>query len=189
MLRFPDSTPFLDLERGLSGAAPVEHAEIALDFAPIHPGDGRSGDFGTVRGGVVLDGSRLSLDGRAFSMAGTGPLVWPRVRASLDLGDGRRLSLVAGLDGASAGGFVCRDGRHAPVTGATVRLGADGDPFRGLRLDVEIDGDARLELRPEPFHRLPVVRGGAPTPVRLVYACCALRPGGPLAGWCEVGGF
>jgi hypothetical protein len=189
MLRFPDATPFLDLERGLSGAAPVELAEVALDFMPIHPGDGRSGDFGTVRGAAVLDGARLSLDGRAFSMAGAGPLVWPRVRASLDLGGAGHLSLVVGLDGESAAGFLCRDGRHAPVTGATARLGDDGDPFRGLRLDVEIDGGIRLELRPKPIHRLPVVRGGAPSPVRLVYACCALEPGAALAGWCEIGGF
>jgi hypothetical protein len=189
MLRFPDSTPFLDLERGLSGAAPIEHAEVALEFTPGHPGDGRVGDFGIVRGGAILDGSRLSLDGRAFSTAGAGPPVWPRVRASLDLGDGGRLSLVVGLDGGSAAGFLCRDGRHHPVTGASARLGDSGDPFGGLLLEVEIDGGTRLQLRPEPVYRLPVVRGGTPTPIRLVYACCSLEPGSRLAGWCEIGGF
>jgi hypothetical protein len=111
------------------------------------------------------------------------------VRASLDLGDGGRLSLVVGLDGGFAAGFLCRDGRHQPVTGASAHLGDSGDPFGGLLLDVEIDGGTRLQLRPEPLYRLPVVRGGAPTPIRLVYACCSLEPGARLAGWCEIGGF
>ena len=188
MLRFPDSTPFLDLERGLAGAAAVERAEIALDFVPLHADGARSVEFGTVRGAAVLDGVRLSLDGSAFSTAGAGPAVWPRVRASLDLGDAGRLALTIALDGGPATGFLCRDGRHLPVTSAGARIGRGEDPLDGLVLDVEIDGGDRLRLRPEPVYRLPVIRGGA-TPLRLVYACCSLTPGSRLAGWCEVGGF
>ena len=189
MLRFPDSTPFLDLERGLAGAAPVEHAEVALDFIPVHPDLTGAAEFGSVRGAALLDGSQLSLDGRALSTRAAGATVWPRVRASLDLGDRGFLALTVGLDGGPATGFLCRDGRHQPVVRAEARLGHDDDRLAGLVLTVELEGGDRLQLRPEPMRRLPVVRGGAPVPVRLVHACCSLRPGAPLAGWCEIGGF
>jgi hypothetical protein len=189
MLRFPDSTPFLDLERGLAGASPVEQAEVALDFIPVHPDVTGAAEFGSVRGVAMLDGSRLSLDGRALSTRGAGVTVWPRVRASLDLGDRGRLSLTVGLDGGPTSGFLCQDGRHQAVVAAEARLGHDEDRLAGLVLAVELEGGDRLQLRPEPMRRLPVVRGGAPAPVRLVYACCSLGPGTALAGWCEIGGF
>jgi hypothetical protein len=189
MLRFADSTPFLDLERGLASATIVQEAAISLDFVPLHAGSAGSTEFGTVRGVAALDGASLSLDGSGFSTAGAGPTVWPRVRASLDLGDGGRLALTVALNGGPASGFLCRDGRHLPVTGAGAQVGIGDDPLDGLVLDVVIDGGDRLRIRPEPVHRLPVVRGGAPAPVRLVYACCSLSPGSRLAGWCEIGGF
>jgi hypothetical protein len=189
MLRFCDSTPFLDLERGLAGAAAVQEAEISLDFVPLHTDGTGSIEFGTVRGDAALDGARLSLNGSGFSTADAGPTVWPRVRASLDLGDGGRLAVTVALDGGPVSGFLCRDGRHLPVTDAGARVGGGDDPLDGLVLDVMIEGGDRLRLRPEPVQRLPVIRGGAPAPLRLVYACCSLSPGSPLAGWCEIGGF
>src|SRR5262249_58551089 len=97
MLRFPDTTAFLDLERGLSRADLVEHADVALDFTANHlDGTGRS-EFGIVRGHATLDGRTLEVDGRGFASAGgdTGP--WPRVRAALDLGRGGPLSPPGGL--------------------------------------------------------------------------------------------
>jgi len=188
MLRFPDTTAFLDLERGLSRAVLVEHADVALDFTPIHPdGTGRA-EFGVVRGGATLDGRTLDLDGRGFASAGGDPGPWPRVRAALDLGRGRRLSLMLDLGTSVASGFLCRGDEHVAVVRAWARLGPGDDPLAGFALDVELDGGQRLELRPQPVHSLPVVRGGGPVPIRLVYTSCRL-PGvdGP-AGWCEIGG-
>ena len=188
MVHFPDTTPFLDLERGLGRGTVIERAEIALDFEPAHAGAGGS-DFGTVRGTAMLDGRRLSLDGKGFSAAGGGPALWPRVRASLDLGDGDRLSLTVGLDGGACSGFLSRDGQRLPVTGAAAHLGGGDDPLRGLILEVQAEGARGLQLHPQAVHTLPVIRGGAPAPLRLVYACCTLSPGAELAGWCEIGGF
>jgi hypothetical protein len=189
MLRFPDTTAFLDLERGLSRASLVEHADVALDFTPKHPdGTGRA-EFGVVRGRATLDGRTLELDGRGFASTGGDPGPWPRVRAALDLGRGGRLSLMVDLGTSVASGFLCRDGEHVAVVRARARLGRGDDPLAGFGLDVELAGGQRLELAPRPVHRLPVVRGGGPVPVRLVYASCRL-PGveGP-AGWCEIGGI
>src|SRR5262249_59947797 len=112
------------LERGLAGAAVVQAAEISLDFVPLHAEGTGSIEFGTVRGVAALDDARLSLNGSAFSTAGAGPTVWPRVRASLDLGYGGRLALTVALDGGPASGFLCRGGRHLPVTGAGAQVGS-----------------------------------------------------------------
>jgi hypothetical protein len=189
MVRFADTTPFLDLERGLSRAAIVEHADVALDFVASHPNGSGAADFGTVRGKVTLDGRTLPLDGRGFASGGAGAAPWPRVRAALDLGGGDGLSVMVDLRTSGASGFLCRGGEHLPIVSAKARLGRSDDPLSTLVLDVELAGGEHLELRPEPVHRLPVVRGGAPVPVRLLYAACRL-PGlsGP-AGWCEIGGL
>src|SRR5262245_30152471 len=66
MMRFPDTTPFLDLERGLGGASVIADADVELVFEPAHPGADGS-DFGSVRGTARLDGEQLDLGGRAFS--------------------------------------------------------------------------------------------------------------------------
>ncbi len=186
MMRFPDTTPFLDLERGLAAAAVVEQAEVAIDFDPVHP-EARGDDFGSVRGRAVLDGRPLDLGGHGFAGGGTGPTTWPRVRLALVLANGARLALTVGPDGGPASGFLCRDGRHQAVVGAEVRLGAGDDPFRGLAVDVEVAGGGRMSLTPQAVQRLPVIRGGAP-PLRLVYATCRLPAASGLAGWCELGG-
>jgi hypothetical protein len=54
---------------------------------------------------------------------------------------------------------------------------------------VELAGGDRFHVRPQAVHRLPVVRGGAPTPVRLVYAACRVAEVSGLAGWCELAGI
>src|SRR5438132_1377883 len=56
LLRFPDTTPFLDLETGLARAELVE-GEIELRFAPGHAHEGPA-EFGTVTGSVALERSR-----------------------------------------------------------------------------------------------------------------------------------
>src|SRR5262249_20446667 len=75
MVRFADTTPFLDLERGLSRATIIEHADVALDFVASDPDGSGVADFGAVRGEATLDGRTLSLDGRGFASGGaaTGP--------------------------------------------------------------------------------------------------------------------
>src|SRR5262249_13745615 len=145
--------------------------------------------FGIVRGRATLDGRALSLDGRGFASAGAGATPWPRVRASLDLGGGDRLSLLIDLATSDASGFLCRARRHLAGVSARAQPGPSAGPLSSFALEVEIAGGERLALRPEPVHRLPVVRGGAPVPLRLLYASCRL-PGlaGP-AGWCEIGGL
>jgi hypothetical protein len=188
MLRFPDTTAFLDLERGLSRAALVEHADVALDFTPNHPDGTARAEFGVVRGRATLDGRTLELDGRGFASTGGDPGPWPRVRAALDLGRGRRLSLMVDLGTSVASGFLCRGDEHVAVVRAWARLGRSDDPLAGFGLDVELAGGQRLELEPQPIHRLPVVRGGGPVPVRLVYASCRLPGVDGQAGWCEIGG-
>src|SRR4029450_12019416 len=95
MMRFPDTTPFLDLERGLAGATVVEQAEVALDFEPVHAGADGS-DFGGVRGAAVLDGERLDLGGSGFAGAGGLGTVWPRLRRGPGGGAGGRARAAAG---------------------------------------------------------------------------------------------
>ncbi len=187
MMRFADTTPFLDLERGLGGASVVEHADVQIDFHPAHAG-GHGSDFGVVRGDAVLDGHRLDVGGHGYASPGALGVVWPRLRIAVEVGGGARLALTVGLSDGAASGFLCREGRHEVVTGADARLGHKDDPLEGLSLDVALAGGERLSLRPEAVHRLPVVRGGAPASLRLVYASCRLAGVAGLAGWCEIGG-
>jgi hypothetical protein len=189
MLRFPDTTAFLDLERGLSRAVLVEHADVALDFTANHPARTGGPEFGVVRGRVTLDGRTLELDGRGFASAGGVAAPWPRVRVALDLGAGMRLSLMLDLGTSVATGFLCRGDEHVPIVRASAQIGHGDDPLTGFGLDVELAGGQHLEVQPRPVHRLPVVRGGAPVPVRLVYASCRLPGVDGLAGWCEIGGI
>src|SRR6185295_11584544 len=81
MLRFPDTTPFLDLEAGLARARLVT-GDVALDIAADHAGAGA--DFGHARGRVVLDdGPPLALSADAFVGEDEAGGPWPRLRAAL----------------------------------------------------------------------------------------------------------
>src|SRR5438128_2616983 len=62
LLRFPDTAPFLDLERGLAAARLVD-ADVQLTFTPAHAG-GEASEFGSVAGTVALGGRRLVRSGR-----------------------------------------------------------------------------------------------------------------------------
>ncbi len=182
LLRFPDTTPFLDLELGLARGRLVE-AEVALDFVPGHAAQA-GGDFGAVAGEVVLDGARSAVAGRAFREEGSAPAPWPRVRAALDLGDGRALALTVGVADGTASGFLCRDGAHVAVVAARAAPGGDAIGF-----EVELACGERLRVTAFPVHRLPVVRAHESGAVRLEYTACRLAPEGPPAGWCEVAGL
>jgi hypothetical protein len=188
MMRFPDTTPFLDLERGLARATVIADATVELAFQPAHPG-GDASDFGVVHGTATLDGEQLDLGGRGFSSTGGFGTAWPRLRAALEIGRGARLSLTVALPDGGATGFLCRDGRHEVVARAAARLGDGDDRLGGLTVEVELSGGEHFEVRPEAVHRLPVVRGGLPVPVRLVYAACRVAEVPGLAGWCELGGI
>src|SRR5207245_6280027 len=74
LLRFPDTTPFLDLETGLARARLVE-GEIELRFAPGHAYDGPA-EFGAVTGSVALDGVRQPVTARGFAEDGSTAGPW-----------------------------------------------------------------------------------------------------------------
>src|SRR4029453_5524313 len=148
MMRFPETTPFLDLERGLGGATVIAQAQVELVFEPGHPG-GDGSDFGVGRGTAILDGERLDLGGRGFSTAGGFGTIWPRLRAALEIAPGARLFLTVAWPGGGATGSPCRDGRHEVVARAAARLGDGDDCFGGLTVDVELSGGERFPICPE----------------------------------------
>jgi hypothetical protein len=187
MMRFADTTPFLDLERGLARATVIAHAAVEIEFAPAHV-RAEGGDFGVVRGVAVLDGEHLDLAGRGFARSGTSTPIWPRLRAALRVAHGAHLSLTVGLSDGTSSGFLCHDGGHVPVASVGARLGGGEDRLAGMSLEIELAGGDRLVVRPEPVQRLPVVRGGRRAALRLVYAACRVSGVPGLAGWCEVGG-
>jgi hypothetical protein len=184
LLRFPDATPFLDLERGLGRARLIE-ADVALEFQPDHLA-GEAGDFGGVTGTLTLDGVTRAIEARGFCDAGDVPAPWPRVRAALHWGGGG-LSVTIGLDDGSASGFYCGAGGHVAVKAATARLDPTGDGWEAIALDVELTDGDHVRLRANVVHRLPVVRAREPAPIRLDFVSCALDGGHP-AGWCEIAG-
>lgn len=187
MVRFADTTPFVDLEHGLGAASVVQHAVVDLRFTPDDPAHATG--FGRVDGEATLDGHRLDVRGSGYAVEGSVPLVWPRLRAALRLPDGAAVSLTVGLDDGSAQGFVQdRHGRH-PVASAQVDTGPADDPLGTLVIDATTTGGTTLRLRGQAIHRLPVVRGGSAPPVRLLYASIGLDGGREPAGWCELGGL
>jgi hypothetical protein len=191
MLRFPDTTPFLDLERGLA-AARLAEAEIRLDLVPRHapaaddPGAGS--EFGAVTGLVTLDGARTTVAGCGFTAHGASPAPWPRLRAALHLGEDAALAVTLGLATGAATGFLCRRGRHVPVAGAQATLPAPEAAPARIELDVELADGQRLRVTARVLDRLPVVRAHEPAPLRLDYLSCAVEGAREPAGWCELGG-
>ena len=180
LLRFPDTTPFLDLETGLARAHLVE-GEVDLRFTAAHAQQG-GGEFGAVTGSVALDGVRQSVVAHAFAEEGAPAGPWPRLRAALDLGDGGSLALTLGLPGGQASGFVCRDGRHVAVAAARATFGPADAPLAHVTLDVDLADAGRLRVVARALHSLPVIRAGGRAPVRIEFAVCP-------AGWLEVGGL
>lgn len=184
LLRFPDATPFLDLERGLARARLIE-ADVALEFQPDHL-VGASGDFGRVTGSLAIDGGTRPIEARAFFDTGDAPAPWPRVRAALHWGSGG-LSVTIGLDDGSASGFYCSERGHVAVKAATARLDAAGAGWEAVALDVELTDGEHVRCVARVVHRLPVVRARAPAPIRLDFVSCSLDGRHPV-GWCEIAG-
>jgi len=189
LLRFPDTTPFLDLETGLARAELVE-GEIELRFAPGHAHEGPA-EFGTVTGSVALERARHPVTASAFAEDGAPAGPWPRLRAALDLGGGASLALTLGLHGGEASGFLCRDGRHVAVAAAHAALGPADAPLAHVGLELELVDGRRLRIAARALHRLPVIRARGRAPVRVEFAACCLEgaPAAGPAGWLEVGGL
>jgi hypothetical protein len=188
LLRFPDATPFVDLEHGLARAALID-AEVALELTPFHAAEGDGGEFGRVTGAVTLAGARVPIDGDAFAEEGAPPLPWPRLRAAFHLDGDTRLALTVGLDGGEAAGFLCRTDAHHEVASARVRLEPAAGDSRRIALEVRLAGGDRFDLRLDAYHRLPVVRAHRPRPLRLEYLACRLDGARRPAGWCELAGL
>jgi hypothetical protein len=186
LLRFPDTTPFLDLEAGLARAALVE-ADVILDFHASLDGDG--GAFGAVGGRALLDGERVPLAGYGFS-EGDGPGgPWPRLRAALRLDETRALRVVTSVGGGDATGVLHRAGNTVAVVGARVTLGPAETPLEHLELEVELADGERLRVSGRAAYRLPVVRMTDTATIRLEFAACRLDEATWPAGWCEVIGI
>jgi hypothetical protein len=167
MLAFPDTMPFVDLERGLASAAGIA-AEVHLRWTAAHLSPDAPCPFGALRGHARIGATRYEIAGHAVRTRREIGLA-ARSRAALRLADG---SVVVAR---SAGGIVCRAGRHVAVTGCRV-----DDDGALARLDLTTEDGERLTIGAAISHRLPVVPGvpGAPP---LVFASC--RHDGRLAGW------
>ncbi|HLK11817.1 MAG TPA: hypothetical protein VKW76_10585 [Candidatus Binatia bacterium] len=170
LLRLPDSTAFLDLERGLERAA---LGEGTLDLT-LTGGTG----FGRVHGRARIDGAVIVIDGHGFAgQARPDPGAGGGLRLSLRL-DGRTgLALAAPAEGGPAHGHLHRDGAVVPVERAQVRLGAAA--LAHLHVDAEVPGGPCLRLRAAAAREVPVARRGLLATLRL--------PGQHgLAGWAEL---
>lgn len=187
MVRFSDTTPFVDLEHGLGVADLVQEATVDLRFLADDEVGGAG--FGRVEGEVRLDGRSLPIHGSGFAVEGTAPLVWPRVRAALRLPDGGSLVLTIGLDDGSVTGILHDGAGRHPIASADVDTGSSHDPLHTLRLRVGTTSGRSLTVEGTAVHRLPVVRGGSAPAVRLLYAAIRLDGGPRAAGWCELGGY
>ena len=165
MLRFPDTTPFVDLERGLAAAVPVA-ATVALTLTPAHA----ACPFGIAIGRARLGDARYEIRGHGV-----------RVRREVELGVhtrvGLRLADGTGVLSDGRDGLVCRDGGHAPIRRAAVE--PDGTC---ARIEIEPEDGPPIATSAALVHRLPVVPGvpGAP---RLLFAACRHDDG--LAGWLQ----
>jgi hypothetical protein len=171
LARFPDTTPFLDLEAGLAGAA-VADATCALDHRPLHAGC----PFGSIAGSVTLGGRRREVYGMAVTGQGD-PRLHTRWRTALAIGAGEHL-LLRHNRGASPDGFLCRDGVHLAVVDAERSLGGDGG-----RVAVRLESGEERTIDLVPRHRLPVVRGGATPPVGVEFASYRSAETAAPAGW------
>ncbi len=190
LLRFPDTTPFLDLEAGLARAELVE-ADVDLVFTPDHPGCAPSG-FGRVRGTVLLDGVRHAIEGDGFAEDGGGAAgPWPRLRTAMRLVGGAGLALTVGLDGADASGFLCRGGEHVPVATARATFADETAALARVTLELELDDGERLRVVARTIHRLPVIRARTPA-ARIEFAACRVEGDAAArawpAGWVEAVG-
>jgi len=169
MLSFPDTMPFVDLERGLATASAVA-VRARLRFWPSHATADDACPYGAVRGHVQIGDVTHDVAGHGIRSRREVALA-PRRRAGLRLADGT-IVVVRGDEG-----VVCRNGEHRAVRSCALRHDA-----RTARLEVETDGaSVTADLRI--VHRLPVVPGVAGAEPILFVACAH---GDRPAGWLTV---
>ena len=172
LVRFPDTTPFVDLEAGLARATLVD-ARCTIDFTPAHPGCA----FGSIAGELVIAGHRRAL-------AGTGVADhddWRAAthwRAALVVNASDRLLLRSDASGAPSG-YLCRGATHIDVVAAD-RDGGD----HACRLTLRLATGEACVIDTVAGHRLPVVRGGTVPPVCVEFTAHRLRDAAAPAGWC-----
>jgi hypothetical protein len=183
VLRFPHTTPFLDLEHGLA-AARLAEADVTLAFVPD-----TAGGFGSVSGSVVVDGAHVPVTGGGFAEEGFAAGPWPRMRAALRLGARGALTLTLGLDDGQTSGVLWRDAAALPVVSARMRPDDSSAPLAGLTLEVGLGDGQQLTLRVEAAVHLPVVRVRGRVATRVEFAACRVDDEPVPAGWCELGGF
>jgi hypothetical protein len=188
LLRFPDTTPFLDLETGLARAT-LADAEIALDFERLHPDAAGDADFGVVRGVVRVDGAEHAIAAAGFTEDGPDPTTWPRLRAALRVGETAYVAFTLALDGGAASGFLCADGGHVAIVGGRAALAHGEAALEHVDVTLELADGARLELAAHAVHRLPVIRARGATPLRIEFVACRLDGETSPAGWLEAGGI
>lgn len=189
LLRFPDTTPFLDLEAGLARATLVE-ADVALEFQPLHrPHAAERADFGAVRGVVRVDDVRHTVAAAGFAEDGPDPGTWPRLRAALRVGETAHVAFTLGVEASAANGFLCADGRHVTIVAGRAELARGKGALERVDVTLELADGARLELTAHAIHRLPVIRARGAAPVRIEFAACRLDGETSPAGWFEAGGI
>jgi hypothetical protein len=170
MLRFPDTTPFVDLERGLASAEPVA-AAVELTMTPSHRDAHVPCPFGATVGHARIAGVRYDVRGHGV-----------RVRREAELGTHTRLGLRladgTGVMSDGHGGIVCRQGAHATIH----RCSVTPEDLQ-MRIEVETADGTAIATSAPLVHRLPVVPGvpGAP---RLLFASCR-QADGP-SGWLQI---
>lgn len=174
-LRFADTRPFEDLERGFATA---RSAELDVTIAVDTGADG----FGHAAGVVDLDGVRHALVASAFR--GNDAVAPGAVRAALRLDAHTTLSLE-GFAGATHGLLRHRDEGHAVTRVAFDPPDLDtGDDRLSLHLTLA-DGSVR-EIAVETVHRVPVVRSAPRPGARSVLAACRVAGSADPSGWIEL---
>ncbi len=187
VLRFADTFPFLDLEPGLATAHLAE-ADVALEFAARDHLDTAS-RFGALHGTVRVGATTITVDGSAFCEHDPPPTPWPRLRAQLRLDDQACVTLTLGLHDGLATGSVRQRERTVPIATAHAEFAPGDHPLAHLALELGLADGTSLGVRVRAVHRLPVVRGHGPHPIRLDFVAARLDDGPPWpAGWCELGG-
>ena len=174
LARFPDTTPFVDLEAGLARATLLD-ASLALDFQPAHPGC----PFGSVEGTLTLAGRQRSIVASAAADHDD-PRALTTRRVALQLEAGEHLFLRA-AGGAALSGYLCCTAGHVEIP--DVAGPAGGSPFEAP-LEIRFATGERRVIEILPVHRLPVVRGGSTPPVCVEFTSCRLASTSAPAGWC-----
>jgi hypothetical protein len=169
MLAFPDTMPFVDLERGLAAATAVD-VRVRLELSPSHADDDPC-PFGVVRGRAQVGAASYDVAGHGIRTRREVALA-PRRRAGVRLADGTVL-VVRGDDG-----IVCRDGVHRGVRRCALRL-----EERAARLEADVEDGSRVTADLRILHRLPVVPG-VPGAEPIAFLAC--MDGDRPAGWLTV---